>query len=209
MAIGGIIQKWKEQVIQAGANSSLAGTVKAALLDVTAVGSAITGATNATPIVVTSTAHGLSNGDLVADFSVGGNTAANGVFRVANVAANTYELTDPDTGANIAGSGAYTSGGRMLPLGTWQFYSDLSAGVVGTPVALTTKTYTKGVFDADDVTWTSVTGNASAAVVFYIDTGTAGTSRLVYLLASGTGLPVTPNGGNISVTFNASGLWRI
>jgi len=66
---------------------------------------AITGASNATPIVVTSTAHGLANGDLITITGVVGNTAANGVWVVANVAANTFELV------GSVGNGAYTSGG--------------------------------------------------------------------------------------------------
>lgn len=76
---------------------------------------AITGATNATPIVVTSTAHGFANGQLVYIERVGGNTNANGRRLVANVAANTFELQDPTTGLNVAGNGAYTSGGRCYP----------------------------------------------------------------------------------------------
>lgn len=74
----------------------------------------ITNATNATPIVVTSTGHGLSNGNCVTIKDVGGNTAANGTFIVGNVAANTFELYTTATGtggAGVAGSGAYTSGG--------------------------------------------------------------------------------------------------
>ncbi|HKH66422.1 MAG TPA: hypothetical protein VKA75_03545, partial [Reyranella sp.] len=88
MAIGGINQKWKEGLLQATAGTSLGGTLKASLLDADDVGTAITGATNATPIVITSTSHGLSDGDLVAITSVGGNTNANGVFRVAGSTAN-------------------------------------------------------------------------------------------------------------------------
>lgn len=73
---------------------------------------AITGATNATPIVITSTAHGLSTGDVVTISGVGGNTAANGTFRITNTGANTFSLqTLAAGGANVAGSGAYTSGG--------------------------------------------------------------------------------------------------
>jgi hypothetical protein len=209
MAIGGINQKWKEAVLQGTANTSLTGTVKAVLIDADDVGVAVTGATNATPIVVTAASHGLSNGDLVALVSIGGNTAANGVFRVANVATNTMELTDPDTGSNIAGSGAYTSGGRMLPWGLWDFYDDINAGAVALSAAVTTKTYTKGVFDCDDPAFTGVTGDVSEILIFIIDTGTASTSRLVYILASATGLPFTPNGGNLTVALNASGLFRI
>lgn len=71
----------------------------------------ITDATNATPIVVTAIAHGHSEGALVTQVNVGGNTNANGTFRIANVTDDTYELTDPDTGADVAGNSAYTSGG--------------------------------------------------------------------------------------------------
>jgi hypothetical protein len=68
-------------------------------LDTADVGvKAITGATNATPIVITATAHGFTNGDLVLIGKVGGNLAANGIFKIANQAANTFELTDPITG---------------------------------------------------------------------------------------------------------------
>jgi hypothetical protein len=72
----------------------------------------ITDATNATPIVITSAAHGLLNGDMVTISGVGGNTAANGDFYVSNKAANTFELeTLPNV--DVAGNGAYTSGGTI------------------------------------------------------------------------------------------------
>lgn len=71
---------------------------------------AITGATNATPIVITSNGHGLANNDSVAITGVGGNTAANGIWSIQNVAANTFEL------AGSTGSGAYTSGGTWYKL---------------------------------------------------------------------------------------------
>ena len=72
----------------------------------------ITGATNATPIVMTVVAHGLLNGDMVTQSGVGGNIAANGDFFVTNKADDTYEL---ETLANVdvAGNGAYTSGGTV------------------------------------------------------------------------------------------------
>lgn len=72
----------------------------------------ITGATNATPIVMTVTAHGFLNGDMVTQSSVGGNTAANGDFFVSNKADNTYELKTL-ANVDVAGNGAYTSGGTV------------------------------------------------------------------------------------------------
>jgi len=90
-----------------------------------------------------------------------------------------------------------------------QFYSSVT-GVVGTPQTLGTKTFTNGTFDAADVTFTAVTGNSVEALIIYIDTGTAATSPLIaYIDSSVTGLPVTPNGGDISIAWNASGIFTI
>jgi hypothetical protein len=91
-----------------------------------------------------------------------------------------------------------------------EFLTSLT-GVVGTAQTIgATKSYTDGVFDGGDITYTAVTGNSVEALVLYIDTGTAGTSRLVAFIDTGvTGLPVTPNGGNISVTWNASGIFAL
>ncbi len=72
----------------------------------------ITDATNATPIVVTSSAHGLKNGDMVTISGVGGNTAANGDHVVSNQTANTFEL-ETLAFVDVAGNGAYTSGGTV------------------------------------------------------------------------------------------------
>lgn len=90
-----------------------------------------------------------------------------------------------------------------------EFLTSLT-GVVGTAQTLGTKTFTNGTFDAADSTFTSVTGASVEALVVYIDTGTAGTSRLVAFIDTGvTGLPVTPNGGNINVTWDAAGIFTL
>ena len=67
----------------------------------------VTGATNASPIVITSVAHGYSDGDVVRIYGVLGNTAANGIFTVANKTDDTFELT------GSTGNAAYTSGGTI------------------------------------------------------------------------------------------------
>ena len=93
---------------------------------------------------------------------------------------------------------------------THQFWSSASSASVGTPQTLGTKTFTDGVFDAADVTFTAVTGNSAEALIIYIDTGTAATSPLVaFIDTSVTGLPVTPNGGDIAITWNASGIFSL
>lgn len=91
-----------------------------------------------------------------------------------------------------------------------QFYSSASAAAVGTPQTIGTKTFTNGVFDGADVTFTAVTGSSVEALVLYVDTGSAATSPLVaYIDTSVTGLPVTPNGGDITITWNASGIFAL
>jgi hypothetical protein len=91
-----------------------------------------------------------------------------------------------------------------------QFYSSVSASVVGTPQTIGSKTFTNGVFDGDNVTFTTVTGSQVVSLVLYIDTGSAATSPLVaFLDTSITNLPVTPNGGDITITWNASGIFAL
>lgn len=90
------------------------------------------------------------------------------------------------------------------------FYDDVSSAVIGTPQTLGTKSFTSGLFDAADVTYTAVTGASVEALVIYIDTGVASTSPLIAYIDTGvTGLPVTPNGGDITVTWNASGIFQL
>lgn len=73
----------------------------------------ITGATNASPIVITTSAsHGMVDGMQVFQASVGGNTAANGTFYIDVLSSTTYALyTDSGLTTPVAGNGAYTSGG--------------------------------------------------------------------------------------------------
>lgn len=74
---------------------------------------AITGATNAAPVVVSSSGHGLSTGDRVKVSGVTGNTAANGVFTVTRVDDDSFSLD------GTTGSGAYGSGGTWRVVGLY------------------------------------------------------------------------------------------
>lgn len=125
--------KWKEALVQASANSSLTGTVRATLVD--------------TGVYTYSAAH--------------------------------------------------------------EFLTSLT-GTVGTAQTIGTKTFVNGVFDGGNVSFPAVTGDSVEALVIYIDTGTASTSRLVAYIDTGvTGLPVTPNGGDIDVNWNAAGIFAL
>lgn len=81
---------------------------------------------------------------------------------------------------------------------------DRAAGSrVATSSALGSKTKTAGVADAADVTFSSVTGDPSESIDGFKDTGVESTSRLIFNIDTATGLPVTPNGGNITVTWDS------
>lgn len=85
---------------------------------------------------------------------------------------------------------------------THEFHSSVTgAGIVATSSNFTTKTTTAGVADADDVTFSTVTGDPSEFLVIFQDTGVSATSMLIAYIDSYTGLPVTPNGGNITVSW--------
>jgi hypothetical protein len=83
------------------------------------------------------------------------------------------------------------------------FLTDIpSIARVATSGNLANKTATLGVADADDLTFSNVTGDQSEAVVLYKDTGVAGTSLLICYIDSATGLPVIPNSGPIAVVWD-------
>ena len=90
------------------------------------------------------------------------------------------------------------------------FYNDLS-GIVGTDQRIATPTTASGLFDGDNVTFTAVTGNSVEALVIYRKNSGANTTwkLVLYEDTSVTGLPVTPNGGDITITWNASGILQI
>ena len=80
-----------------------------------------------------------------------------------------------------------------------QYLSDIPpSGRIAGPVTLTAKATTGGAADAADCTFTSVTGATINAIVICKDTGTEATSPLIAYIDTATGLPITPNGGDIT-----------
>lgn len=93
---------------------------------------------------------------------------------------------------------------QAINLATDEFYSVIPlAARVATSANLTAKTSTAGVADAADVTFTAVTGDVCEALVIWQDTGVESTSRLIAFIDLATGLPVTPNGGDITVQWDS------
>ena len=96
-----------------------------------------------------------------------------------------------------------------------KFVSDVTGagGVLatnGTSAAFTSKTGTNGVADAADVTLSAVTANASGhSILIYQSSAVTGgadvaatAQRLIAYIDTGTNLPVTPNGGDITVAWD-------
>jgi len=89
-------------------------------------------------------------------------------------------------------------------LSTDNFLDDVAAGArVAVSTALISPTSTAGVADANDITINTVTGDPSETLIIYQHTGTDSTSDLVCTITSATGLPVTPNGGNITIAWDS------
>jgi hypothetical protein len=112
-----------------------------------------------------------------------------------NMVANTISIALVDTGV-------YTYSASH------QYRNEVSNTAVISSTTLANKTITNGVFDADDATFSSVTGANCEALLIFQDTGIQTTSRLIAYIDSATGLPILPNGGDISVAFS-SGSSRI
>lgn len=99
------------------------------------------------------------------------------------------------------------------PTGTTdQDLADVAAGarvavvaLTGESVALAAGTLT---YDANDATFSAVTGDQSEVILLYEHTGTEATSPLiVYFDTFSSGMPVTPNGGDIVVQWHGSGIF--
>ena len=101
-------------------------------------------------------------------------------------------------------------------LATHKFVSDVTGAggtLVATSAALTSKTVALGVADAADVTYTAVTAGAAipyvlvyqaSAVTGGVDVAaTAQRVIALYDTSTGVALPVTPNGGDITVAWDS------
>jgi hypothetical protein len=115
------------------------------------------------------------------------------------------DLNDGDVRVILVDSADYTYSAAHDML------DDVPAGArVKVSTALQNTSVTNGLFDADDIALSAVTGDQAEALIFYLHTGTESTSRLVAYMDTGvTGLPVTPNGGDINLTWNASGIFQL
>ena len=74
----------------------------------------VTSSTDATPIVVTKASHGFSSGDVIQINGHTTNIAANGIYKITVLSANTFSLQHRVTGLDVAGSGAGAGSGGVM-----------------------------------------------------------------------------------------------
>lgn len=124
----------------------------------------------------------------------------------ANVSLNVNDATDgPFCSLSDTDTTAFSS--------AHDFYDDVDQANVGTEQRITSPTVAAatGLFDGADLLYTAVVGATVEALIIYRHNAGANTTwRLVAFIDTGqTGLPVTPNGGNIAVAWHSSGIFQI
>ena len=98
---------------------------------------------------------------------------------------------------------ALVSADYLPDLVTHAYLDAVAAYMLGQPQTLANKSTTRGVCDADDVTWLKVAaGSTAKAVVLFKDTGEPGTSLLLAYIDTITGFPVATNGSDVTVQWD-------
>lgn len=183
-----VFSKGKQGLGDGTINTS-SGTFKARLLNLANTGNiikAITACTNsASPITVTvASTSGWANGNYVAVQGVTGNTAANGLWIIANLTGTTFDLqtVPPPGGSQLAATGngtATVTNATVINLSLSSASTDLPSGSgSSTDATLSGVTYTNGVFNSSAATWASL--GASATVSGIVVYQSAATDRLLF-----------------------------
>lgn len=98
-----------------------------------------------------------------------------------------------------------------VAIDTHDFFDDVAADLTPSGGAdalvaisgnLASKTSTLGVADAADVTLTAVSGDVSESLIIFRDSAAVATSELIAYIDTATGLPITPNGGDVIITWD-------
>lgn len=85
-----------------------------------------------------------------------------------------------------------------------------SSARVSGPKLLTSPAVASGVFDAADAVFSAVTGATVVAVAIYASTGGSTSAPLIAFFGTSiTNVPFTPNGGNVNMAFNVSGIFSL
>lgn len=119
---------------------------------------------------------------------------------------------DWDTAVIKAALARLTAGGAAVFTASHKFVSDFTAThtLAATSAALSSKTGTNGIANAGSVTFSAVAANANnhVLILFQSSAVTGGADvaataqRLIAWIDTGTNIPVVPNGGDITVTWD-------
>lgn len=115
---------------------------------------------------------------------------------------NAFALGDIDWVADDIREIYVDSADYTLDLINDDFLDDIPAGARVSTTAMAGKSASAGVLDATDTVHSAVTGDVFEYIVQYKHTGTEGTSQLILLYDTATGLPATPNGGDITTEYD-------
>lgn len=167
--------------------------------------------------------HGLTAGDEVEVWGIGGVTNTTGIFSVlaSNLTATQFEFT-----ASTTPTGTYTSGGYLINLSAPTFMSDINvsgtADIAKVAIPTSGRTTINGYLDAPNLVFSNVSGDiveafcivrAAATDADTSNDTTESAQRLILCqtpATSGlTGLPQTPVNANINIDFAAQGITRI
>lgn len=128
-------------------------------------------------------------------------------FLLSGAASVSLNIDNTDSGPFVAliNTASYTYSS------THDYVNDLGASSEGTAQRISTPTVANGTFDGDNVTFTAVSGASIEALVIWRkgNADTASSKLVCYIDSNVTGLPVTPNGGDITITWNASGIFTL
>lgn len=105
-----------------------------------------------------------------------------------------------DIRAALVDTGAYT-----VDLANHKFLSSVASGarIATLGAGMSGKTVAAGVANASSITFSAVTGASIEAIVIYKHTGSDATARLIAYIDTATGLPLTPNGGDVTVQWDS------
>lgn len=100
------------------------------------------------------------------------------------------------------------------PAATDDFIDDIASAArvpaIGSCPTLAAKTIgvlAVGTFDnTADIVFTALTGDQSESLILFKDSGSEATSDVICRWDTATGLPLTPNGADVTVVPNASGI---
>ncbi len=116
----------------------------------------------------------------------------------------THALPDWDTN-NIRAS--LIDHGADTPAPTTDFdYADIVSGEIAESANLTVSAPSSGAVDVADFTYSAVSGASAESLVYFLETASDATQTLMIFIDTATGLPVTPNGGDITVTVAGAGV---